>query len=260
MPWIDQRFDLGQISLHLVVVFAPTEYTLFIIVDSNDQSEAICMSSKKRKVPRLEKFFQRYLRDEDSAGFIRSVSETYSEPTLQHLAVHGRRTTRRAAIMAIGYFGSYRSNVILGRALRDRDRAVRLLAENGIRTLWTNAEGENAACRVQAIAWLNFSCIFEQAHQQACELIEIAPSFAEAWNQRAIANYGMEEFSLSIYDCEETLEINPYHFLAASGMGNCYLHLQDTASALECFRQALDLNPGLEGVRSQIERVQGAQG
>src|SRR5213595_2997622 len=43
---------------------------------------------------------------------------------------------RRAAGMGIGFLVDYAQNAVLGRALRDRDRGVRLLADSGIRQLW----------------------------------------------------------------------------------------------------------------------------
>ena len=216
------------------------------------------MSTNKRrsKAPQIERIFLRYLEDEDSAGFIRAVALRYSEPTLQRLARRGRRGTRRAAVMALGFFGSYASNTVLGDALRDRDRAVRLLAENGIRSLWTRAAGELSCQRIEAITWLNYAQRYEDVIDKSSQLIENVPSFAEAWNQRAIAYFGLGNWTMSIQDCQQTLTVNKYHFLAESGKGNCYLKLRDPASALDCFRHALHLNPALDGVRAQIDRLQ----
>ena len=62
----------------------------------------------------------------------------------------------------------------------------------------------------------------------------------------------------SIRDCRQSLEINPYHFPAATGMGKCYLQLGDRVAALEAFRRALRLNPGLEDVRAHVVYLQRA--
>ena len=220
------------------------------------------MSSKKRKrkTPQIERIFLRYLEDENSAGFIRAVACRYSEPTLQRLAQRGRRGTRRAAVMALGFFGSDASNAVLGEALRDRDRAVRLLAENGIRSLWTRAAGEFYCRRIEAIAWLNYAQRFEEVVDDTSQMIANVPCFSEAWNQRAIAYFGLGEWARAIEDCRQTLTVNKYHFLAESGQGNCLLRLRDPASALDCFRRALHLNPALDGVRAQIDRLQRTMG
>ena len=39
--------------------------------------------------------------------------------------------------------------------------------------------------------------------------------------QRAVARYNLGLFNESVRDCHEALEINPYHFVAATSMGHC---------------------------------------
>jgi tetratricopeptide (TPR) repeat protein len=39
-------------------------------------------------------------------------------------------------------------------------------------------------------------------------------------------------------------------------MGQCYLQLGQRSEALDSFRQALELNPNLEGVRAQVQYLQ----
>lgn len=85
--------------------------------------------------------------------------------------------------------------------------------------------------------------------------MESAPWFAEAWNQRAVARFALERYAEAIRDCNEALELNPYHFAAASGMGYAYLRLHNPSSALQCFRRAIGLNPSLERVRAEIQRL-----
>src|SRR5690349_21214799 len=86
--------------------------------------------------PVLERLYHHYLESENTATFVKAVSERYTLAALARLAAGGRHTSRRAAVMAIGFLGDYSQNAVLGRALRDRDRGVRLLADSGIRQLW----------------------------------------------------------------------------------------------------------------------------
>ena len=83
-----------------------------------------------------------------------------------------------------------------------------------------------------------------------------APTFAEAWNQRAIGHYSLGQFVDSIRDCRQAVEINPYHFGAVAGMGQCYLRLGNQLWALESFRRALALNPNLEGIRGNVTSLE----
>ena len=133
---------------------------------------------------------------------------------------------------------------------------MRRIAENGIRAVWKRAGTQVQRDGLDEITALNDHHDFEEAAKHASEMIEQAPWFAEVWNQRALAYYHLERYTDSIRDCRQTLEINPYHFGGAAGMGQSYLQLNDRISALECFRRALRLNPNLEGVRAKVIYLQ----
>ncbi len=214
------------------------------------------MGSSGFRTPLLDRLYHAYLEDEDSAAFIHGVAQNYTTCTLERLAGGGTRVTRRAAVLALGYIGQYESNAVLGRALHDDDRGVRILAENGIRELWCRIGTEAQRQQLSIIVRLNASQQYDQAIQKASELIEQAPAFAEAWNQRAIGHYQLAQYEQSANDCHQALEINPYHFGAAVGMAHCYLELQDAFAALECFRRAIKLNPGMDDVRAQVEYLE----
>jgi tetratricopeptide (TPR) repeat protein len=207
------------------------------------------------RLPYLLNLYQQYLNHQDSSCFVREVASLYTGGTLQRLVRHECREVRRAAALALGFLGDYDANHTLGCALLDEDRTVRTLAENSIRTVWARAGSESERQELGAIIRLNSAQRYEEAVARATKLIERAPWFAEAWHQRAVAQVALGQLVESIRDCHQTLEINPYHFVAATSMGQTYLQLGNAVSALECFRRAIRLNPGLEGVRAQIVRL-----
>jgi tetratricopeptide (TPR) repeat protein len=214
------------------------------------------MSSNYTRLPLLSEFYHQYLVDQDSGAFSSKVLEKYTLGTLERLAANGDRMTRRAAVLTLGMVAGYESNHALGQALHDDDRGVRMLADNAIRTLWCRQGAPDERRHLALIIRLNSTKRHEEAVRQATILIERSPQFAEVWNQRAIASFALNEFQRSIRDCRRALELNSYHFGAASGMGQCYLQLGQRAEALESFRQALELNPNLEGVRAQVQYLQ----
>lgn len=213
------------------------------------------MGNEPRRRPQLFCFYRRYLDDQDSAKFVRRLSKHYLAGTLQRLAAHGQRELRRAAVLALGFVGDYAVNDTLGMALLDDDRTVRLLADNAIRSVWTRAGTLDMRDELAGIIRLNAAEEFPEASDRATKLINRAAWFAEAWNQRGHARMGLEEYSESIRDAHQALELNPYHFVAATGMGHAYLRLDNPVSALQSFRRALRLNPDLEGVRVQVARL-----
>lgn len=204
------------------------------------------------RYPMLDLYYQQYLTEENSAEFIKAVSRNYSIGTLERLAECGSRITRRASILAIGFVGDYSSNETMGKAMTDRDRAVRLLADHGIRELWQRQGSESQQAKVKALHRLIAQFRMEEAIDEATSLINLNPSLGEAWNQRAIAYCAEGEFHAALEDCRETLVCNRFHFPAAMGMAHCYMQLDDAFAALEGFRLALRLNPDLEGVRNHI--------
>jgi tetratricopeptide (TPR) repeat protein len=207
------------------------------------------------RTPQLLDLYEKYLDNQDSAGYINQVSTRYSQGTLQRLAVHSLREIRRGAILALGFLGDYHCNYTMGRALMDDDRTVRTLAENGIRSVWTRIGTEDDRRELDIIMRLNVAQQYKEAIQRATKLIERCAWFAEVWYQRAVAHYALGRLSDAIRDCHESLEINPYHFIAATTMGQAYLELENPVSALDCFRRALRLNPDLEAVRNHVVRL-----
>ncbi|MCA9106332.1 MAG: hypothetical protein R3B96_24270 [Pirellulaceae bacterium] len=214
------------------------------------------MSEEPNRIPLLDQLYQDFLNNENSASFVRAVSRHYTVGTLARLARFGARVSRRAAVLAIGMVGDYQDNQVLGRALCDGDRAVRLLSDNGIRALWFRCGNAHHRKELQLLARLNNNLDFNEAVRRATDLIESAPWIPEAWNQRGFALFHLKQYDASADDHHQTLEINPYHFVAAVAMGHCYLEMTDPANALESFRRALRLNPGLEGVRAQVEYLE----
>ncbi|MCH5377681.1 MAG: tetratricopeptide repeat protein [Planctomycetes bacterium] len=209
-------------------------------------------------IPLIDRLYLRYLDEESSANFVASVSRHYLTSTLERLAVVGQRLSRRGAVLALGFLGSYESNATLGRALKDGDRIVRILAENSIREVWCRDGSETQRQQLAILVRLNHGYQFEEALEIASLLIQQAPRFAEAWNQRAIAHYRLGQFEAAANDCQQTLELNPCHFGAIVGMAHCYLEMGEGFAALECFRRAVEVHPGLEAVRGQIEFLERA--
>ena len=208
--------------------------------------------------PVLSSLYLRYLDDENTAGFVQAVSQRYSVATLERLVVSGSRLTRRAASMALGFLGNYTSTAVLSQALQDQDKGVRLLAEAGVRELWCRDGSDSQRQQLKVVARLNSSEQFADAVDAASELIDAAPAFAEAWNQRAIALFNLQQYDDSIRDCKQALLINPQHFGAAIGLAHCLLEKNDAYGALEVFRQALEIHPDMEGVRAQVSFLEQA--
>jgi Flp pilus assembly protein TadD len=87
------------------------------------------------------------------------------------------------------------------------------------------------------------------------ELVEHAPSFAEGWNKRATVLYLLDRNDEAAADIGRTLELEPRHFGALSGLGLIRTESGDYAGALETFLKAREINPHLPGIEENIDRT-----
>jgi tetratricopeptide (TPR) repeat protein len=206
--------------------------------------------------PVLTELYEQFLADRDHAAFVHRVAQRYNAATLERLTLHRSRWTRRAAVLALGAIADYSSNNVLGHALIDSDRGVRSVAETSIRAVWCRDGSWGQQQQLTRIIAFNAAEKHDAARVAATKLIEENGRLAEAWNQRAIAFFAAGRFVDSIADCRRTLELNPFHFGAAAGLGQCLLQIGEQQAALDNFRHALKINPGLEGVRANVVYLQ----
>lgn len=206
--------------------------------------------------PLLVEWYEQYLVDQDITAFVRLTSRRYYVGTLERIALDGHRSARRAAILALGRLANYTSNNVVGCALADSDRGVRTLAEQAISRLWMRVGGAADQRMLVAIEEQLDDRDFDEAAKLAAKLIQQTPWIAQAWYQRGVAYYHLGQFDAAVRDCHQALEINAYHFQAASVMGHAYLSQGNLLSALESFRRTLRLNPSMEEVRAQVIRLQ----
>jgi Flp pilus assembly protein TadD len=204
----------------------------------------------------LVDYYEAFLRNQDIEAFRRNVSSRYNEGTLARLLQAGELQARRASVLALGLFGGFGSNAAVARALKDTDPTVRTLADNALWAIWFRADSpENNEALERVRAQINRGR-FELAIEQANRLIARAPTFAEAYNQRAIAHFFQGQFAESAEDCRNVLIHNPYHIGALGGLGQCQLRLGQNKEAIQTFRRALKIQPYNQGLRETIAELE----
>lgn len=130
------------------------------------------------------------------------------------------------------------------------------IAEQQIWSLWMVSNDDTVnllmARGVDAMSAQDLKTAFEVF----TDMIEIAPEFAEGWNKRATVLYMLGAYPESIADIDRTLELEPRHFGALSGLGLCNVELEHDEAALDAFQRALTLNPHMDSVRANAELMQ----
>jgi tetratricopeptide (TPR) repeat protein len=95
----------------------------------------------------------------------------------------------------------------------------------------------------------------EVALERFDRMVEQAPDFAEAWNKRATVHYLLGNYRASVRDIQRTLELEPRHFGALSGLGLIYDALEQSGAALRSFQAAVAINPHLGSIKARIEEL-----
>jgi tetratricopeptide (TPR) repeat protein len=187
--------------------------------------------------------------------FRTEVRERYTEGTLARLLASTDARTRRASVLALGLIGTVEATAAVAALLRDQDPLTQRFASDALWELWfRGGTAEENKLLERAARGRDHS----QARSDLDTLIRQAPNFAEAYNQRAIWFFKRGEFARAVDDCEATLRLNPYHFGAAAGLGQCYLKLGKPRAALRAFRTALEINPSLDHLRDTIRSLEEA--
>jgi tetratricopeptide (TPR) repeat protein len=187
--------------------------------------------------------------------FRAGVRRRYNEGTLVRLLASDDIKTRRAAVLALGLIGTIEANPAVAAVLHDEDPLVQRFAADALWELWFRGGSAEQNRRLQHAARERDA---EKVRKELDSLIRQAPGYAEPYNQRAIWFFKRGEFSRAVEDCEAALRLNPYHFGAAAGLGQCLLKLNKPRAALRAFRTAIEINPALEHLRDTIRSLEEA--
>ena len=99
---------------------------------------------------------------------------------------------------------------------------------------------------------------FSAAVADFTQAVRIDPTFAEGYNQRAIARYLSEQYEEAIADCRQAIAYMPCHFGAWAGMGHCHANLGRIVEALRCYQQAMEINPHLREIGQTVQALRTA--
>ena len=83
----------------------------------------------------------------------------------------------------------------------------------------------------------------DRAENIFTKLIELNPSFTEAWNKRATLRFMLWDFEGSLKEVEKVLTLEPRHFGALSGLGMIHLRLGDPERALKAYEDLVNIFP-----------------
>jgi tetratricopeptide (TPR) repeat protein len=127
--------------------------------------------------------------------------------------------------------------------------------ENSIWQIWFTAEDG----ATKSLMELGVSAMQRGDLPAALQLFDAVtaqrPDFAEGWNRRATVLYMLGAHERSVADIQKTLELEPRHFGAWSGLGMIRNAQNRPDDALQAFEAALRVHPHLRGVRENVDAL-----
>ena len=133
--------------------------------------------------------------------------------------------------------------------------------ENRIWALWMASGSDTADLLMSRVRQAADQKEYDLALRLLNAIIEIRPSYTEAWNRRATIYFLKRDFRNSLADIEQVLVREPRHFGALAGLGTILEEFGDEKHALEAFRKALAVYPRLQGIGERVktltEKVEG---
>jgi tetratricopeptide (TPR) repeat protein len=124
--------------------------------------------------------------------------------------------------------------------------------EQRIWRIWSEAGDPQVALLLQEGVLAMSQARFRVALERFDRMVAQAPDFAEGWNKRATLHYLMGNYSASVRDIQRTLDLEPRHFGALSGLGLIYDAVEEPAAALRSFEAAVAINPHLQSIEQRI--------
>jgi tetratricopeptide (TPR) repeat protein len=87
-------------------------------------------------------------------------------------------------------------------------------------------------------------------------IIAQRPDFAEGWNKRATVYYLMGDYAHSLADIDRTLELEPRHIGALSGLGLVNIRMEREEAAADAFERVLNIDPQSVSAKNNLAIVQ----
>ncbi|HMM62551.1 MAG TPA: hypothetical protein PKD01_00385 [Mesorhizobium sp.] len=128
-------------------------------------------------------------------------------------------------------------------------------AERIANRIWQEWSQSGSASIDLMMQWTQ-KAIEEQKYDVALDFLDqvvtLEPAYAEGWNRRATVHFLMKNYAKSMADIEKTLQLEPRHFGALSGLAQIMADTGRKEAALQAWQRVLDIYPMLRNAQNQV--------
>ena len=140
--------------------------------------------------------------------------------------------------------------------LKIKDKNLSFEVEQQIWKIWSTHPNNNRLTSMLA-AGSNFmnNKEYSKAVEIFTKVIDLDPTWAEAWNKRATVLYIIGEFEKSQNDIDQVLKLEKRHFGALAGQGLVNIELENYEKALESYKEAMRIYPTMNSPKIMIKQI-----
>ena len=138
---------------------------------------------------------------------------------------------------------------------RERNEAAAQRIAAQIWQDWTDSGSDTANLLMQRADAAMKAKKYNVALDLLDQVVVLFPDFAEGFNRRATVHFMMQDFSKSMTDIARTLELEPRHFGALSGMAGILEATGRKKEALEAYQQVLAIYPMMRSAQAEVAKL-----
>ena len=135
------------------------------------------------------------------------------------------------------------------------------LVAKAIERVWRQSGSDTADLLLERAGIAMQAKNLELALQILSSLVEVAPDYAEGWNQLATVYFLQEDYEKAMRGLRHVLALEPQHYKAIEGLSLILREMGDKRGALRATRRALTIYPRLKSAQqAQDELIRDVEG
>jgi tetratricopeptide (TPR) repeat protein len=130
------------------------------------------------------------------------------------------------------------------------------LVSKAIERVWRQSGSDTADLVMERAGIAIQAKNYELAIQLLSGLTEVAPDYAEGWNQLASVYFMQEDYEKAMRGLRRVLALEPHHYKAIEGLALILREMGDKKGALRVTRRALGVYPHLKSAQQAEDELQ----